>query len=323
MQPPASTAQQQVRVFLNYRRAETSYAAGWLFARFEERIGRSCIFKDVDSVPLGADFVDVITHAVTSCNVFLALIGDQWLSITDAHENRRLDDPADFVRVEIEIALARGLRVIPVLVEHADMPSPDELPPSLRPLTRRNAFELSSNHFDTDLQRLFRALGIEPGKTDPNPLRVSRPDFSFASPKLQPATVPQHRLHFPWTIRFALAALVLIAFGYIGSGIDNLVTNHPLDPYILCQLLVGGAALISAVGIWNRLTSAWIFALIVFPFSFALNIYDYNYQHGRDDPGFYWFMGGVCTLAWVSLCMPTTRRFFEAARASRDRLTVS
>ncbi len=152
--PPAAPA----RIFISYRQAETAYAAGWLFDRLADHFGDSKIFKDVDSIGLGDDFVEVITNAVGSCDVLLALIGSQWLTITNENGLRRLDDPDDFVRLEIEAALARDVRLIPILVDGARMPRADELPPSLANLVRRQALELSPSRFDFDTGRLLRKL---------------------------------------------------------------------------------------------------------------------------------------------------------------------
>ena len=146
------------RVFISYRREETAYPAGWLYDRLDERFGDAQVFKDVDSIPLGDDFVAAITTAVGSCDVLLALIGDKWLTITDERGRRRLDDPHDFVRLEIEAALARNVRLIPVLVDGAWMPRADELPDSLAGLVRRQALELSPSRFDSDTNRLARVL---------------------------------------------------------------------------------------------------------------------------------------------------------------------
>jgi TIR domain len=138
------------RIFISYRRDDTAYAAGWLFDRLADRFGQHQIFKDVDSIQLGDDFVDVIARAVASCDVLLALIGDQWLTITDEEGRPRLAKPDDFVRIEIETALKRDVRIIPILVEGAPMPSADELPPSLARLARRQALELSPSRFEFD-----------------------------------------------------------------------------------------------------------------------------------------------------------------------------
>jgi WD40 repeat protein len=146
------------RIFISYRREETAYPAGWLYDRLAEHYGTSQIFKDVDSIELGDDFVEVITRAVGSCDVLLALIGDRWLSVTDAQGRRRLDNPDDFVRLEVQAALARRIRVIPILVEGARMPRADELPDSLASLVRRQALELSPARFDFDTGRLLKVL---------------------------------------------------------------------------------------------------------------------------------------------------------------------
>jgi len=141
----ATTGREQLhgRVFISYRREETAFPAGWLFDRLAERYGRDQVFKDVDSIQLGDDFVEKITDAVASCRVLLALIGDRWITITDEEGRRRLDDPDDFVRLEIEAALKRNVRVIPILVQGARLPRVDELPPSLAKLVRLQALELS------------------------------------------------------------------------------------------------------------------------------------------------------------------------------------
>src|SRR5689334_5231201 len=101
---PASTS----RIFLSYRREDTAYPAGWLFDRLVEHFGDGQVFKDVDSIHPGDDFVRVITTAVTSCAVVLTLIGPQWLTATGEKGQRRLDESGDFVRLEIEAAFARG-----------------------------------------------------------------------------------------------------------------------------------------------------------------------------------------------------------------------
>jgi ABC-type amino acid transport substrate-binding protein len=153
-----STPATSGRIFISYRREETAYPAGWLFDRLANRFGDAQVFKDVDSIEPGDDFVEVITAAVGSCDVLLALIGGEWLTITDDHGQRRLDNPEDFVRLEIEAALTRNVRVIPILVDGARMPRTDELPGSLARLVRRQALELSPARFDFDLGRLLKAL---------------------------------------------------------------------------------------------------------------------------------------------------------------------
>jgi hypothetical protein len=146
------------RIFISCRREETAYPAGWLYERLADHFRGGQVFKDVDSIQLGDDFVEVITRAVGSCDVLLALIGDQWLTISDEHGRRRLDNPDDFVRLEIEAALTRKVRVIPILVDGAGMPRADELPESLAKLVRRQALELSPSRFEFDTSRLLKVL---------------------------------------------------------------------------------------------------------------------------------------------------------------------
>ena len=152
------TTHVQGRIFISYRREDAAYPAGWLFDRLAERFGEAQIFKDVDSIDLGDDFVEVIGAAVGATDVLLAVIGDKWLTVADERGGRRLDDPEDFVRIEIEAALTRKVRIIPILVEGASMPSEDQLPPSLALLARRQALELSPARFSADTGRLLRAL---------------------------------------------------------------------------------------------------------------------------------------------------------------------
>jgi len=155
-EPPAAPT--TGRIFISYRREETAYPAGWLFDRLVARFGEGQVFKDVDSIELGEDFVEAITQAVGSCTVLLALIGDQWLTIADENGTRRIDHADDFVRLEIEAALSRNVLVVPVLVDDAEMPDADDVPTSLAPLTRRQALELSPSRFDFDTSRLLRVL---------------------------------------------------------------------------------------------------------------------------------------------------------------------
>ena len=145
------------RVFISYRRQDTAWPARQLYDVLVAELGADRVFKDVDNIEPGDDFVERIQSAVGSCEVLLALIGPQWLTVTDANGGRRIDDPQDFVRIEVETALNRDdVRVIPILVDNAKMPSPQELPSGLARLTRRQAVEINPVNFDT--RRLLRVL---------------------------------------------------------------------------------------------------------------------------------------------------------------------
>ena len=144
------------RIFISYRRQETAWPAGRLYDVLVKHFAAEQVFKDVDNIEPGDDFVERITAAVASCDVLLALIGPQWLTMTDENGARRLDNPEDYVRLEIEAALKRKIRVIPILVDEARMPRANELPPALAPLVRRNAVEINPLTFDT--RRLMTAV---------------------------------------------------------------------------------------------------------------------------------------------------------------------
>jgi hypothetical protein len=145
-------------IFVSYRRQETRHLAGRLADRLADRFGEGQVFIDVDTIEPGVDFTEEILRAVSACKVLLAIIGRDWLTATDERSGRRLDDPDDIVRLEIEAALARGVRVIPILVEGAAMPGRQDLPENLAGLARRNALLIRHESFRSDTGRLVTAI---------------------------------------------------------------------------------------------------------------------------------------------------------------------
>jgi hypothetical protein len=145
-------------IFLSYRRADTSGHAGRLTDVLEARFGRGAVFRDIEAIDGGTDFVHAIEQALAGARTVLVLIGNTWASETAPDGTRRLDDPRDFVRVEIATALAAGLPVVPVLVEGAQMPGEDRLPPDLQGLARRQAVELSEARWEYDTGRLVETV---------------------------------------------------------------------------------------------------------------------------------------------------------------------
>jgi hypothetical protein len=146
------------QIFISYRHGDSSAWAGRLNDRLLQKFPKTKIFMDVDSLDLGIDFVKEIEGSVGSCEVLIAVIGGRWLTSSNEKRRRRLDDPEDFVRIEIATALRRNIRVFPVLVEGASMPKARDLPDDLKALVRQNALEVSHNRFDADLGRLIAAL---------------------------------------------------------------------------------------------------------------------------------------------------------------------
>ena len=158
--PPATppSVPRSATVFLCYRREDTQYAAGRLQDRLVEAYGAERVFMDIDSVPLGADYVDYVGEQVASCCAVIVMIGQDWLKAKGKRRGRRLDAPDDLVRVEIAAALKQRIPVIPVLVDDASMPLAEELPEDIRLLTRRNGIALSHTRWRTDVQRLLTDL---------------------------------------------------------------------------------------------------------------------------------------------------------------------
>jgi hypothetical protein len=160
-----TTAAASGGIFISYRRQDASHLAGRLYDRLADRFGEAQIFMDVDTIDLGLDFTEVIAGAVGGCQVLLALIGPRWLA-AGPDGRPRLDNPDDFVRLEIQTALDRDILVIPILIDGAAMPGQHELPAPLARLSRRNAFFLRHESFRRDADELVtaieRALALDP-----------------------------------------------------------------------------------------------------------------------------------------------------------------
>jgi TIR domain len=141
-------------IFISYRREDAPGHAGRLYDALSGHFGEDQVFMDLTMEP-GVDFVDQINEAVGSCRLLIAVIGPRWATAQDSRGRRRLDDPADFIRIEIEAGLSQeDVRVIPALVQGATMPGAEELPASLEDLARRNALELSDARWRYDVARL-------------------------------------------------------------------------------------------------------------------------------------------------------------------------
>lgn len=152
-------------IFLNYRRSDTQGEAGRLFDDVVEEFGEDTVFMDVVGIEPGRDFRQAIKERLAKCDTLLVVIGLEWLDAKDAHGKRRLDDPEDYVRIEISIALKSNIRVIPVLVRGANMPSAERLPEDLKDLAYRNCFEITHSKWKSDVRLLIEALHRARGDT--------------------------------------------------------------------------------------------------------------------------------------------------------------
>ena len=156
------------KIFISYRREDAKYPASRLYEALKPYVGspKDDIFIDIDSIPAGVDFYDYLDNRVSECDVLLALIGSGWLEAKSSRTGkRRLDDPDDFVRIEIASALNRNIPVVPVLLDGAPIPYADDLPNDLKALTRRNGVPLQLTSFETDVARLVDRLPISLANT--------------------------------------------------------------------------------------------------------------------------------------------------------------
>ena len=149
----------QPSIFISYRREDSADITGRISDRLIQKFGKDAVFKDVESIPLGSDFRKHLKDAVGRCDVLVAVIGRQWATIENENGRRRLDDPRDHLRIEVESALERDIPVIPVLVQGAVVPDPEKLPEPLRPLAYRHAQPVRPDpDFNHDLDRLMSGI---------------------------------------------------------------------------------------------------------------------------------------------------------------------
>ncbi len=186
-----------VQIFISYRRDDTAGYARAIYDELARRYGAERVFIDVDDIAAGQSFAEVIRGAVSASSVVLVLIGKRWRGDHDGAASR-LDDPGDFVRIEVTAALASGAPVIPVLLDGVPMPSEAQLPEALRALVSRNAIELRATAFGAGMARLMAAL--------PAPVRDAAPPDSPMPPTASAAPV-----RTPRTVIWGAVAVVAAA----------------------------------------------------------------------------------------------------------------
>jgi hypothetical protein len=179
----------QRRIFISYRRSDSAGYAGRLYDFLKSYFGEERIFFDVDTIRPGVNFEQNITSELDRSDAMLVMIGNQWLDSRDPQGNRRLDEPHDYVRYEIETALGKNIEIIPILVQGTPMPSASLLPGSISDLSMRNAVRLNDDHWNSDCRFLAEILK--------NTLDVSR--------SLKEQTIRRYRM-----IVFALFVLVAL-----------------------------------------------------------------------------------------------------------------
>lgn len=150
-----------MNIMISYRRDDSGGHAGRLYDRLSLAFGRKNVFRDIDKIKPTEDFSESIVEAVQNSTVVLTLIGKQWTAVSDAQGRSRLDDPDDYVRREIVMAMDGRPRVMPVLVGGAQMPIAADLPDELQRIATIQAFEIRDHRFDADVKLLIQT--ISPG----------------------------------------------------------------------------------------------------------------------------------------------------------------
>ncbi len=246
------------RIFISYRREDSEHITGRIHDRLGPHFGSDNVFIDIDTIPFGVDFRKHLDQAVSQCDVLLVVIGEKWLEVRHRdgprQGTRRLDDTSDFVRIEIQSALARGIPVIPVLVGRAGMPTEQDLPDGLKDLAYRNAVEVRSGRdYNDQVERLIRgvnhllrqrekeearraAVGAEErGQQQENAGTLAKRLESLPQPVKKPST----RRALWWLVPVVLTLLVVLAVGVAAvmlnkarrqdTNLDTPQMNKPVD----------------------------------------------------------------------------------------------
>jgi hypothetical protein len=238
-------------IFISYRRDDSEGEAGRLFDDLTRAFGNDAVFMDVAGIKPGADFRKAIDDNVATCGVFLAIVGPAWATIASPDGKRRLDDPNDFVALEIASALKREVPVIPVLVHDAKMPSGDLLPDPLKPFAFRNSVELTHARWNSDVALLIEALKayVTPKPAAPQatvhatvPVQLPAPHRPSGS-----ALPAEAKSKMPMFAGIAVAAvLVIAAMVYFATRTAPVPTPDPNHPDVVVPSPAGFA------GTWIR-----------------------------------------------------------------------
>ena len=162
-----------MRVFLSYRRDDSSGHAGRLHDALLERLGPKSVFQDVANIDPGRDFTTAIERALEDCDAVLVVVGPDWLGVPGPPGQSRLEEPDDYVRLELATALSLNVPVVPVLVGGANLPTVAELPDDVAPLAHRQAVVLHDENWHSDVEGLVRSLRGEPQVPVPRRRRLA------------------------------------------------------------------------------------------------------------------------------------------------------
>jgi interferon-induced transmembrane protein/TIR domain-containing protein len=253
------------KIFISYRRQDSPGYAGRICDHVSRHFGDDAVFRDVETLEGGVDFVEAINSALSVCGAFILVIGPRWLGAKDSQGRKRLDLAADFVRMELASALARKIRVIPLLVEGAIMPGADELPSELQPLVRRQAIEITDARFDADIEQVIRALESALGRSS-RVLSSQPPSFGI-QPPTGPSRPPVTATPSGAVPNYLVWSIVSTACLCLPLGIVGIVQSNKAAAALAAGDPAGAQALAASARKWNLLALAlggvgWFIALI-------------------------------------------------------------
>jgi formylglycine-generating enzyme required for sulfatase activity len=218
-------------VFISYRRETGAGEARALFNDLVAKLGEGSVFMDVDSIALGRDFRSILQATLASCDLMLVLIDKNWAEAKDKQGRSRLNNPKDFVRMEIEAALKRNIAVTPILVQGATIPDADQLPEEIADLAYRNGFEIAHNRWESDVKEMIRRLNIAP--SGPPPIQPAsglpsdrvpaeeRRELKDGETRLNRTKSAVRQAHWGWIGAIAAGVLMIAYIGVNNFGIPT------------------------------------------------------------------------------------------------------
>lgn len=232
------------RIFISYRRDDSRADSGRLYDRLSVQFPNR-VFRDVASIEPGVEWDEAIAHVLSETDACIVVIGRNWINAQDETGKRRLDDPDDTVRQEVAAVLRRPIRVFPVLVGGATMPVPEELPEDLQPLCRRNAMELTEQHWDQGVQRLSQALDVALASQQQKRSEVNKPVKAAAAPRVaKPAS---------FNVKWAALGAGILVLGAISWVLLSRQPEHVAASYPDARVTASSAG--PFVGDWRAVVT--------------------------------------------------------------------
>jgi hypothetical protein len=224
-------ARGQSTVILSYRREDSAGVTGRIFDRLTQEFGTDRVFMDIDSMPAGVDFHEHLQEILADCGALVVVVGKSWRSQRKG-QPARIMDPDDWVRIEVETALERGIPVVPLLIDGASLPTRDQIPESLWPLLRRNALPVDSGRdFHAQLTRLVRDLRLHI-----DPVSSGSGDLTTGTTLQEMTALPVQSVNWKALGRWILLLALIITLGAIAitgarqNAEDKSELKHLPDP---------------------------------------------------------------------------------------------